>query len=152
MHHHRFSDIYSGYLVERIAHSEKQRCATPQFSYYATRSGSYLIIILGRPSAERIGFIFLPTEWDNVRAAAALKAALRKGLIQRGYVLVSGGRSYFRTKNVLVLPALRFLEDIDFWIGERPSLVLTHKMLDRYIEIERQKHRNLILPPDPKAR
>jgi len=95
---------WEGYLVEQVIAVEQLAHAGSQFFFFRTHAGSEIDLLIDR-GHERIGFEFKCAlsvdrkDWSN------LKAAISEGIIQSGYVVYLGERSYTAVDDIEVVSA-----------------------------------------------
>ena len=101
--------VLAGYCIERVIRLESLHDPDTRFFYCGGYAGANIDLLMKKPDFA-IGLIF---RWHTVyrpRQWAVLKAAAKRGSIQRGFVVCGGDRSFFGCRNVLIIPALQFIE------------------------------------------
>ena len=102
---------WEGYMVEQIIAMEQLAHAGSQFFFYRTHAGSEIDLLIDR-GRKRTGFEFkcaLSVErkdWTN------LKSAVSDGIIERGYVVYLGERSYTAADDIEVVSAEKIIEGV----------------------------------------
>jgi hypothetical protein len=98
-------------MVEQIIAMEQLAHAGSQFFFYRTHAGSEIDLLIDR-GRKRTGFEFkcaLSVErkdWTN------LKSAVSDGIIERGYVVYLGERSYTAADDIEVVSAEKIIEGV----------------------------------------
>ena len=101
---------FEGMMIEQIIASEQLSRPGSRFYFYRTHAGAEVDLVVDRGS-ERLGFEFKcsasagPEDWAN------LKSSIGEHIIDRGYVICTGNRSYSASDTITVLAAENFLAE-----------------------------------------
>lgn len=99
---------WEGLMIEQIIALEQHQRAGSNFFFYRTHAGAEIDLLIIR-GEERIGFEFksslsvTPKDWVN------LKSGIEEGIINKGYLIYLGPRSYPVSGNIEVVEAESFL-------------------------------------------
>ena len=121
---------FRGTLVDAVIRGLLPMLVDPEFSWWKT-GRIRQIDLLAEGRLESVGFCFSSNLNTLNRDWWPLRLALRRGLIQRGFLLHPGERAFFASAKVFALPAAEFVADLRAWILGRESNCVAIRAMDR---------------------